>query len=270
MTWSMSTMSPAPSTPGCGPTRSSPSAACPSRSSTARRPAAWWTVRGGAADAVGLRSLAPDDPGYVGHYRGDARARDEAYHQGTVWPWLIGVFVDAWLARARTQRGGEGRGAAALSPALCRASRGGGARPCLRGRGWRPARRPRRLPLPALVARRIPTPARNARYRGQLRRRTRCRTTGALELLPRRVAARRGQPAARGHEMRGAGAVAPGRGRAGGATRHRRSGRAGGAAPSACRAPCSRGRGPWSPARALKRSVPAWCAVPPIGMSLPR
>jgi predicted glycogen debranching enzyme len=46
---------------------------------------------------LGLRSLAPSEPGYVGRYRGDPAARDGAYHQGTVWPWLIGPFVDAWL-----------------------------------------------------------------------------------------------------------------------------------------------------------------------------
>jgi glycogen debranching enzyme len=53
---------------------------------------------------LGLRSLAPNEPGYCGQYRGDARARDSAYHQGTVWPWLIGSFVDGWLAvRGRTE-----------------------------------------------------------------------------------------------------------------------------------------------------------------------
>ena len=46
---------------------------------------------------VGLRSLSPDDPDYKPRYDGDLRARDAAYHQGTVWPWLIGPFVDAWL-----------------------------------------------------------------------------------------------------------------------------------------------------------------------------
>jgi len=46
---------------------------------------------------AGLRSLGPGEPGYIGHYRGDARQRDGAYHQGTVWPWLIGAFVEAWL-----------------------------------------------------------------------------------------------------------------------------------------------------------------------------
>jgi predicted glycogen debranching enzyme len=45
----------------------------------------------------GLRSLAPDDPEYRPIYRGDRYERDSAYHQGTVWPWLIGPFVDAYL-----------------------------------------------------------------------------------------------------------------------------------------------------------------------------
>jgi glycogen debranching enzyme, archaeal type, putative len=46
---------------------------------------------------LGLRSLAPAEPGYAPHYQGDARARDSVYHQGTVWPWLIGPFVEAWV-----------------------------------------------------------------------------------------------------------------------------------------------------------------------------
>jgi predicted glycogen debranching enzyme len=45
----------------------------------------------------GLRSLAPGEPGYIGHYGGDRRARDAAYHQGTVWAWWIGPFVTAHL-----------------------------------------------------------------------------------------------------------------------------------------------------------------------------
>ena len=45
----------------------------------------------------GLRSLAPEDPAYVGHYGGDQRQRDAAYHQGSVWGWLIGPFVSAYL-----------------------------------------------------------------------------------------------------------------------------------------------------------------------------
>jgi glycogen debranching enzyme len=46
---------------------------------------------------VGLRSLAPGHPDYKPRYDGDLRARDAAYHQGTVWAWLIGPYVDAWL-----------------------------------------------------------------------------------------------------------------------------------------------------------------------------
>jgi glycogen debranching enzyme len=46
---------------------------------------------------VGLRSLAPGHPDYKSKYYGDLRARDAAYHQGTVWGWLIGPYVDAWL-----------------------------------------------------------------------------------------------------------------------------------------------------------------------------
>jgi len=46
---------------------------------------------------LGLRSLAPGEPGYASHYQGGVHERDGAYHQGTVWPWLIGAFVDAWV-----------------------------------------------------------------------------------------------------------------------------------------------------------------------------
>ena len=47
--------------------------------------------------AHGLRSLSPQDSAYIGHYGGDQLTRDEAYHQGTVWSWLIGPFVRAHL-----------------------------------------------------------------------------------------------------------------------------------------------------------------------------
>jgi len=46
---------------------------------------------------MGLRSLAPGERDYKARYFGDLRARDAAYHQGTVWAWLIGPFIDAWL-----------------------------------------------------------------------------------------------------------------------------------------------------------------------------
>jgi predicted glycogen debranching enzyme len=60
---------------------------------------------------LGLRSLAPDEPGYCPRYEGGPRERDGAYHQGTVWPWLLGPFVEAWL---RT------RGATAANQATAR------------------------------------------------------------------------------------------------------------------------------------------------------
>ena len=44
----------------------------------------------------GLRTLSPKDPSYQPKYYGDLRSRDAAYHQGTVWPWLLGPFIDAW------------------------------------------------------------------------------------------------------------------------------------------------------------------------------
>ncbi len=47
--------------------------------------------------SYGLRSLSPDDPAYIGRYGEDQRQRDAAYHQGTVWAWLIGPFVTAHL-----------------------------------------------------------------------------------------------------------------------------------------------------------------------------
>jgi glycogen debranching enzyme len=46
---------------------------------------------------MGLRSLSPADPQYRGRYDGDIWHRDSAYHQGTVWQWLIGPYVDAVL-----------------------------------------------------------------------------------------------------------------------------------------------------------------------------
>ena len=45
--------------------------------------------------SYGLRSLSPRDPSYIGHYRGDPWQRDAAYHQGTVWAWLLGPFARA-------------------------------------------------------------------------------------------------------------------------------------------------------------------------------
>src|SRR5205814_8340002 len=46
---------------------------------------------------LGLRSLAPGELGYTAHYGGTVAQRDGSYHQGTVWPWLVGAFVEAWV-----------------------------------------------------------------------------------------------------------------------------------------------------------------------------
>ena len=53
---------------------------------------------------VGLRTLAPGHPDYKPKYSGDLRSRDAAYHQGTVWAWLIGPFIDAWCRTYPSRR----------------------------------------------------------------------------------------------------------------------------------------------------------------------
>ncbi len=62
---------------------------------------------------LGLRSLAPGDPAYAARYVGGPEQRDAIYHQGTVWPWLIGPFVEAWVR----VRAGDAR---AITDARCR------------------------------------------------------------------------------------------------------------------------------------------------------
>jgi predicted glycogen debranching enzyme len=77
---------------------------------------------------LGLRSLAANDPAYVPHYQGNVWHRDTAYHQGTVWPWLMGPFVEAWLkSRGNTnaaKREAEQRFVAPLRAHLYRAGIG--------------------------------------------------------------------------------------------------------------------------------------------------
>jgi glycogen debranching enzyme len=66
----------------------------------------------------GLRTLSPHDPRYRGRYEGDQRARDGAYHQGTVWPWLLGPFISAHVGtsadRSAARREARGRAGADL------------------------------------------------------------------------------------------------------------------------------------------------------------
>ena len=52
---------------------------------------------------AGLRSLSPDDPSYASCYEGNAHKRDSCYHQGTVWSWLLGPYIDA-LAKLGSSR----------------------------------------------------------------------------------------------------------------------------------------------------------------------
>ena len=64
-------------------------------------PAHWQSVVEVAVSQLltpfGLRSLSPEHKDYKARYDGDLRLRDAAYHQGTVWAWLIGPFIDAWM-----------------------------------------------------------------------------------------------------------------------------------------------------------------------------
>ncbi|HET7291760.1 MAG TPA: amylo-alpha-1,6-glucosidase [Vicinamibacteria bacterium] len=62
------------------------------------------------ATPLGLRSLEPRAAGYASRYEGGVRERDGVYHQGTVWPWLVGAFVEAWV---RVRGGTRGAKAAA-------------------------------------------------------------------------------------------------------------------------------------------------------------
>src|SRR6185437_9659716 len=62
-----------------------------------RWPSVLSAIRERLLTPFGLRSLAPGEPDYKPRYDGDLRSRDAAYHQGTVWAWLIGPWVDAWL-----------------------------------------------------------------------------------------------------------------------------------------------------------------------------
>jgi glycogen debranching enzyme len=55
----------------------------------------------------GLRTLSPNDSRYIGNYEGDPGRRDGAYHQGTVWPWLMGAYITAYVKTHGQIAGGE-------------------------------------------------------------------------------------------------------------------------------------------------------------------
>lgn len=63
----------------------------------ARRPGVMESVRSDLVTPFGLRTLSPHDPRYCGRYEGTLYERDKAYHQGTVWPWLIGHYIKAYI-----------------------------------------------------------------------------------------------------------------------------------------------------------------------------
>lgn len=64
----------------------------------------------------GLRTLAPSDPQYQGRYSGGVESRDAAYHQGTVWPWLIGPFISAYLRIHDSEQSSRQQAAEWLQP----------------------------------------------------------------------------------------------------------------------------------------------------------
>lgn len=67
---------------------------------------------------MGLRTLAPSDPGYQARFEGDMIRRDRAYHNGTVWPWLIGHYAEAALRAGEFSRAARDEAAAAISPLI--------------------------------------------------------------------------------------------------------------------------------------------------------
>jgi len=104
---------------------------------------------------IGLRSLAPGEPGYAPHYEGDSSARDAVYHQGTVWPWLMGPFVEAWVrVRGNTSTARRDARNRFIEPLLA-TSPVGWSRARLRDCGRGRAVCPQRLSLPGMVARRV-------------------------------------------------------------------------------------------------------------------
>ncbi len=66
----------------------------------------------------GLRTLAATDSKYIGRYEGGAKERDSAYHQGTVWPWLLGPFIEAYLKTNNYSRQSKNTCAVWLEPLI--------------------------------------------------------------------------------------------------------------------------------------------------------
>jgi predicted glycogen debranching enzyme len=86
----------------------------------ARRAQVLAAVEGALLTPVGLRTLAPGEPGYRSAYRGGPAERDAAYHQGLVWPWLVGPYVDALFAVRGDSASTRARARASVAELLAR------------------------------------------------------------------------------------------------------------------------------------------------------
>ncbi|MHC4558826.1 MAG: amylo-alpha-1,6-glucosidase, partial [Planctomycetota bacterium] len=76
------------------------------------------TVQSQLLTPYGLRTLNPQAPAYKGQYIGPPRQRDEAYHQGTVWPYLIGPFIEAYLKVHEFSRESKAQASEFIQPLL--------------------------------------------------------------------------------------------------------------------------------------------------------
>jgi len=73
----------------------------------------------------GLRTLSPEDPAYHGRYEGDPWSRDGAYHQGTVWPWLLGPYLSSYLVLASRSENAKAHARKLIEPLVQHLSQGG-------------------------------------------------------------------------------------------------------------------------------------------------
>lgn len=84
----------------------------------ARHPRVLAVLKRDLLTAFGLRTLAPSEPGYEPRYEGSLFSRDRAYHNGTVWPWLLGPYCEAVLRVGAGSDAARREAAAALAPLL--------------------------------------------------------------------------------------------------------------------------------------------------------
>ena len=110
---------PTRATPACAPIRSSRCLCRIALLDADERKRVLDDLRAELLTPVGLRSLAPSDPRYVGRYGGGPRERDGAYHQGTVWSWLLGPFVTRALPTFTATRAAAPATACSAIPATC-------------------------------------------------------------------------------------------------------------------------------------------------------